>query len=119
MSSRRCRTCPAIFEGGGSDDQCPACLPRSVAVKPVVGNTGPGKHVAVKLSPAEHMHHACEHYWQLLAPIQKWIVDMEWCAVCGAETPQDAPDGAPVPHRATCAMLAIGTAAPPAAADGQ
>lgn len=52
-------------------------------------------------------HHACEHYAALLEALRRWVDDTEWCYVCGAETPQDAPADAKVPHVAGCALEAL------------
>lgn len=57
-------------------------------------------------------HRACDHYTALLVPLRTWVEDMEWCAICGAETPREAPDGAPVPHVAGCALAALIAPAP-------
>lgn len=104
MSSRRCRTCPAIFDGAGADDQCATCAPcapRSVAVKTAV----PARQKA-KARPSGHEHHGCEHYAALIAYLVDWRDDMDMCPVCGSDGGE---------HKAGCLLAMLSSGAHPAA----
>lgn len=116
--NRRCRTCPSIFTGDATGDQCPRCSERSKAVRAAVASEPlPVPHAKPekprKRTCARDGHDACEHHRAILTFLVEWADDMAMCPVCSAELPQGAPDDAPMPHKAGC-MLALLIAPAPA-----
>lgn len=110
MSSRRCRTCPALFQAE-SGDQCDSCLGRSSAIAVAIRPSNPPQK-RIGAPPKSRTcetdgHHACPHFQALLVPLRDWVADCDWCVVCAAEVPQDAPDGAEVQHKPDCALAAL------------
>lgn len=113
-TKRTCRTCPMVVAEGA--DQCRPCQQRSAAVREAVRSVeAPERKIR---SPRKWVceqsgHIACEHHRAILTFLIEWADDMAMCPVCSAELPQDAPDDAPMPHKAGC-MLALVIAPAPA-----